>query len=197
MSLEPESRAKRRAERIRREIPIVRVLALYGFPVRSDLGDREQQFSCSLHGNGTDARPSARVYPEGGQWYCWACSKSRDAISTVREKEGLDFYAAVTKLETHYGLPPLPWEEGDSERAESERFDFLDAPKRSLDEEFARVSSSLYGLTVERALSLRETAGFWEELDRAKTIGDEREALEILETLRDRVRFAAYRAAGS
>ena len=76
-----------RAQRIKELIPIEQVLSDYGYAVHSDLGEREQQFSCDLHGDGSDNRPSARVYPETSSWYCFACSKARDAIATAQEKE--------------------------------------------------------------------------------------------------------------
>lgn len=64
------SRAKQRADRIRSEVPIIRVLADYGYHVNPDGEDREQQFSCDLHGSGQDRKPSARVYPSTNSWYC-------------------------------------------------------------------------------------------------------------------------------
>lgn len=63
-------RAKQAADRIREHVPIVRVLAAYGYRVREEGGDREQQFSCDLHGDGRDSKPSARVYPASDSWYC-------------------------------------------------------------------------------------------------------------------------------
>jgi len=106
---DPKSRAVKRADRIREMIPIVQVLADYGYDVRADGGDREQQFPCNLHGDGFDLKPSARVYPDSQSWYCFGCDLSRDAIATVRGNEGLSFWEAVRKLEQVYELPPLPW----------------------------------------------------------------------------------------
>jgi len=65
-------RARKRADRIRETIPIVSVLADYGYEVRTDGGDREQQFACNLHGDGNDVKPSARVYPHSNSWHCIA-----------------------------------------------------------------------------------------------------------------------------
>lgn len=62
-------RAKQRADRLRAEVPILKVLEDYGYRVTSDW-DREQQFQCDLHGDGLDNKPSARVYPDSHQWYC-------------------------------------------------------------------------------------------------------------------------------
>ena len=77
-------RAKDAADRIRAEVPIVDVLYGYGYAVHPDGEDREQQFSCDLHGDGADTKPSARVYPDGGSFHCFACGRSRDAITLVR-----------------------------------------------------------------------------------------------------------------
>ncbi len=63
------SRSKQRADRIRAEVPILEVLATYGYRVTVG-GDREQQFQCDLHGDGKDGKPSARVYPDEGHWFC-------------------------------------------------------------------------------------------------------------------------------
>jgi len=105
-------RAKKRADRIREEVPLDTVLARYGYDI-IEKSDREQQFSCDLHGDGSDNKPSARYYPDSSSWYCFACSKSRDAISTVMSKEGLSFSEACTSLERDFGLPALPWEDDD------------------------------------------------------------------------------------
>ena len=62
------SRLKERIARIREEIPIATVLAHYGYRVRDDGGEREQQFPCDLHGDGQDNTPSARAYDD--HWNC-------------------------------------------------------------------------------------------------------------------------------
>ena len=92
----------KRAERIKEKIPILSVLSAYGYEVYG--ANREQQFRCDLHGDGSDEAPSARVYPETNTWFCFACGKPRDSISTVMEKEGLDFSDACKALEIKYGL---------------------------------------------------------------------------------------------
>lgn len=65
-----DSQARARADRIREKIPIVQLLEDFGYGVRASGGDREQQFSCNLHGDGQDNKPSARVYPDSDSWYC-------------------------------------------------------------------------------------------------------------------------------
>ena len=97
-------RAREAADRIRAEVPIVDVLYDYGYRVHPDGEDREQQFSCDLHGDGSDTKPSARVYPESASFHCFACGRSRDAITLVREKEGVEFWQAVKMLEAKHNL---------------------------------------------------------------------------------------------
>ena len=159
------SRSKERADRIRAEIPIVEVLASYGY--RVDAGaDREQQFQCDLHGDGRDGKPSARVYPDEGHWYCFACARSRDAIQTVREKEGLEFSAACAALEKRFNLPPLPWvEESESTGWEAA----LEAPPVTASDAHVRTSRFLTSITREKSLPLRAVLLAWERIDRLAT----------------------------
>jgi len=162
------SRSRRAADRIRQEIPIIRLLEDYGYEVDSRGGDREQQFSCDLHGDGRDSKPSARVYPGSGQFFCFACGRSRDHIALVREKEGLSFWDAVRSLEKRFGLPPLPWEPGDSQprttpKGEIEAaLDPSETPERALH----RLERFLYGITQDRMLTAQKCAGLWEAYDR-------------------------------
>ena len=164
------SRSERRATRIREDVRIDRVLAAYGYAVQIDV-DREQQFSCDLHGDGTDSKPSARCYPANNAWYCWACARSRDAVQTVREKEGLGFLAALDKLERDYGLSPLPWEDGDNEAAPKDPVsEVLDAPY--VDPVRDRAERYLKALTVERSEPLPKVLKLWEVFDRARVLED-------------------------
>jgi len=160
-------RARERADRIREEIPILRVLEDYGYAIQGDGGDREQQFSCDLHGDGQDNKPSARVYPDSASWYCWACGRSRDAIQTVCEKEGLEFWPAVKMLEERYGLPTLPWE-GDEPRASTPSEEVRESLStvRGYAEEKKRVQTLLDNLTEDRDLTMDLTLGLWEVFDR-------------------------------
>jgi len=176
------SRSERRATRIREEIRIDRVLARYDFRVQPDV-DRDQQFSCTLHGDGTDSRPSARCYPENNSWYCWACSRSRDAIETTREMEGLDFIQALDKLEKTYGLPPLPWDDSDNTSPpKDEVAEILDAPY--LDPVRNRVERLLKAMTVERTEPLLKVLKLWEVFDRARVLEDAGESDPMLSMLR-------------
>jgi hypothetical protein len=144
------------------------VLESYGYQVRADT-DREQQFSCDLHGDGTDSKPSARCYPSTNQFYCFACSQSRDAIQLVREKENLSFLGAIEHLEKKYGLPSLPWEEGDrEEKPTDEVAAILDAPYA--DPVRVRAERVIRALTTERADSLSRVLKMWEAFDRARLL---------------------------
>lgn len=145
---------------------ILAVLGSYGYSINDAGGHREQQFSCDLHGDGLDAKPSARVYPESSHWYCFACGTQRDAIQTVREKEGMNFLAALNALEQRYHLPPLPWEDEDRvEEEERPEEGTVTSPVFSVEEVRLRVGTLLRGLTKEKTLGLERTLQLWEEHD--------------------------------
>lgn len=109
------SRSARRLAQIKASVPIQQILSDYGYKIHMGGQFQEQQFPCDLHGDGRDGKPSARMYPATNQWFCFACSKSRDAVETVRAKEGLDFLAALAFIEAKYNLPQVPWEDDDSD----------------------------------------------------------------------------------
>lgn len=160
------SRSKRAADRIREEIPVLRVLYDYGYQVDPRAEEYEQQFPCDLHGDGSDGKPSARVYPSGGQFFCFACGRSRDVIALVREKEGIDFWKAVKVLESRYGLPPLPWENEEAPPTPRQEIEEALNPRETSTEVLLRLQRFLSGLTRERALSAQRCAAFWEAYDR-------------------------------
>ena len=132
---------------------------------------------------------------------CFGCDKTRDAIETVRAKEGLDFWGAVKKLESVYGLAPLPVEEGyerpDPHAAIKEAMATLD-PHKTFDDDLKELSQLLLALseppsqiTMDRALA------FWEAQDKVvfqvqgpKGEGgpwDERKGRAVIKKLRERV----------
>ena len=146
-----------RALRIKQEINIESVLQEYGYDVY--VGGGEQQFRCDLHGDGSDNAPSARVYPQTNSWFCFACGKSRDAISTVIEKEGLSFNASCTALESKYGL---------SEWVFKKKKDVYEETKNDPSEaEFLRnrVYKLLKNKTDNRELSVSKAVKLWEAFD--------------------------------
>jgi len=159
------NRNQRRQERIRIEIPITQLLSDLGYNVRPDGGSREQQFSCDLHG-GSDARPSARVYPDNSAWYCFAESKHRDAIRTVRDKLGLSYTEALKWLEEKYDLPFMPFEE-DDQQVSSFDVDLAKEidPGRTYENDRARTAILLDNITDQRIFDASTTASFWEALD--------------------------------
>lgn len=158
------SRSERRAARIREEVPIGMLLSHYGYEV-SGGEDRQQQFRCDLHGDGNDGKPSARCYPESNTWHCWACNTNRDAIQTVREKEGLGFVQCMDRLEALFHLPPLPWEEGDWDHGKDLLSGAFDAPRPTYEGESHRVTSLLSAMCRERSLPLAKVLMFTEEHD--------------------------------
>lgn len=163
------SRTQRRLDRIKQEIPIARVLADYGYSVRPDGGDREQQFSCDLHGDKQDKKPSARLYPESAAFYCFGCGKTRDAVALVREKDGLSFMDALASLEKRYDLPPLPWEQDDShsETTPSLKQEILNRlnPQRTFSDDLKVISTLLDQVIQDQFLTMAQATSYWEAVD--------------------------------
>ena len=188
------SRLKQRADRIRQDIPIAKVLADLGYQVMADADDREQQFSCDLHGDGSDSKPSARLYPESNSFHCFACSRSRDSITTVMEKKHLSVVDACTWIEEKYGLPPLPWEDYETqERDTTQEIKETFAGGETIAGLQKRLTTLLDSLWDEREyIPLRMYLGLWETLDMVlwqieDGKVDELKGLETLEKLRRRV----------
>jgi len=174
-------RAKAAADRIRAEVPIVDVLYEYGYHVHPDGDDREQQFSCDLHGDGADTKPSARVYPESASFHCFACGRSRDAITLVREKEGIDFWPAVKALEGRYGLDPLPWEgpeEPRKDKAVHKINEALEHTAETPEQLLNRISRIIDSCCRERSIPAERCAAFWEAHDKVDTAWRENAAPE-------------------
>lgn len=160
------------ADRIRAEIPIVQVLYDYGYHVSLTGEDREQQFSCDLHGSGKDQKPSARVYPESSSFHCFGCGRSRDALTLVREKENIPFWQAVRLLENRYGLTPLPWEGDEAEAPEKDptlhRVDAILHSKSavSLEDVLVRIDRLVDNCCRERTVTAEQCAAWWEARDK-------------------------------
>lgn len=151
-------RSRKRADRIRERVDISEFLSDLGYKVHSHGGHREQQFSCDLHGDGSDNKPSARVYPSSNSWYCFACSKKRDSITTLMEKKGLNFHEACNLIEQKYGLPPLPYEKEDdgySELSFQEKKSTFDGMKN-------RVNTILNTQRIEKSITLSQYLSLWE-----------------------------------
>jgi DNA primase len=161
-------RAKKRADRIRAEITIIRVLSDYNYNVNPDGDDREQQFQCDLHGDGTDGKPSARAYPSSNSWFCFACGRPRDAIQTCREKEGLDFWGAVKALEKRYHLPDLPWDDDEEvvEASIAEKVHEILKEGVTREDLLKRVRRRIEIATNEREVPMEQVLKAWEDFDR-------------------------------
>lgn len=162
-------RTRKRLDQIKDLVPIAQILADYGYPVRTDGEDREEQFPCDLHGDGRDNKPSARLYPETSSWHCFACGITRDGVDTVKAKEDVSFMEAISILETRYNLPTVPWEEGDFDttpKPEQEIRDSLKYPEKTLEDDLRVFRSVLTAETQDRTLPLKNTAAFWEGSDK-------------------------------
>ena len=144
----------KRSDRIKAEISIFTLLSDYGYDVVDS--PREQQFSCNLHGDGQDNSPSARAYPESNSWYCFACGKVRDSISTVMEIEGVEFKDACSKLERKYNLPEWVYKP----RAEIDVFKDLDIDTDEMEDISSRVERSLMQKTKDTPLG--KSLALWE-----------------------------------
>lgn len=171
-----DSPAKRAVDRIKENILIEDVLSHFNYRVRVGALGREQQFACDLHGDGVDGKPSARTYPESNVWYCFACGTRRDAIHTVREKEGLKFWEAVRYLETHFGLEKGDYgtyeggEDKETQNTEKAVDEALSPHKNSgrhipYDNLVLQVERMLDIVTREREFPLSRILTFWNVFD--------------------------------
>lgn len=153
----------KRSERIREKISIFSVLSSYKYDVVNR--EVEQQFRCNLHGDGSDNAPSARAYPESNTWYCFACGKVRDSISTVMEIEGLSYSQACKALELKYGLPAWVYKNKEDPFKESES-------NQDIEMIISRVESLLQ--TKTRDLPLDTSLKLWEVYNMLSSIEDKK-----------------------
>lgn len=151
-------RARKRADRIRERVSITQFLSDLGYGVQPHGGDREQQFSCDLHGDGTDSKPSARVYPSSNSWYCFACSKKRDSITTLMERKGLKFHEACDVIEKNYGLPPMPYEKSESAYSDL----VFEERKPTFESMKNRINTILNTQRIEKSITLSQYLSVWE-----------------------------------
>jgi len=86
-------RAWKRAERLKSEVPITRVIGMY-----TTLRHSGPEFvgRCPLH---EDKRPSLRVYPETNYFHCFGCGEGGDVLTFLQKKESLTFGQALEALE--------------------------------------------------------------------------------------------------
>ncbi len=86
-------------QRVRQATDMVAVVSQYVSPLRR-VGRRYVGI-CPFH---QEKSPSFSVNAEEGLYYCFGCRVSGDAITLVRELEGLDFAAAVEHLADRAGV---------------------------------------------------------------------------------------------
>ncbi len=60
-----------------------------------------RQIHCPIH---TDARKSARVFPDSNSVYCWTCARAYDPVAIVSEQEGIGVTAACRYIEDNAGV---------------------------------------------------------------------------------------------
>ena len=184
------TRLRARADRVNETCDLGEMLQSYGYAVVPDR-QREQQFSCDLHG--LDNKPSARLYGYNNTTYCWVCQKKRDAIAYVMEKEHLNFRGAIEQLERRLGLPTLPWDdEADREPDPVDEFEEIGRHDVGYEDERERIRKFLDTLTSERDLDAKTLLAFWEVFDRvdygvAKQDWGEPKGAEALTQLRTRL----------
>lgn len=183
-------RLRARADRVNQECHLGELLREYGYAVVPDR-QREQQFSCDLHG--MDNKPSARYYGHNNTTYCWVCNESRDPIAYVIAKEGLNFREAIEFLEKRLGLGSLPWSDENNRPANaSDEIDTISRSSWTYAQEKERLGTLLTRLTEERDLDCKTLLTFWEVYDRvdygvARQNWGEQKGLAALQRLRERV----------
>ena len=77
------------------------LVALIGQHTEVKRSGRSWMARCPIHGERT---PSLSISAEKGVWYCFGCERHGDAITFVREVEGLDFVGAVEHLAARAGI---------------------------------------------------------------------------------------------
>lgn len=183
-------RLRARADRVKEEADLGELLQEWGYTVVPDR-QREQQFSCDLHG--PDNKPSARYYGSTNSTYCWVCQKTRDSIAWVMEKEHVGFREAVEVLEARCGLAPLPWDD-EHERVvrPEEEIEQATVVEHGYEEARDRLQKFLDSITRERDLECGVLLAFWEAFDRieygvARQRWPDEKGLTALRHLRQRV----------
>jgi hypothetical protein len=147
------------------ECDLGELLQDYGYAIVPD-PHREQQFRCDLHG--ADNKPSARYYPENNSTWCWPCSKKRDPLDYVMEKEQINFIQAIDFLEKRLNLDTLAWSDAEEPKPVDEiaELDKISDTRETYEDVKGRVQRLLEMLTEDRALPSNNLLSFWEVFDR-------------------------------
>jgi len=198
MSDDDHNAARERADRINEKVSILQVLIDYGYEVQDY--DVPQQFRCDLHGSGMDNKPSARVYPDSNHFYCFGCGEQRDAIETVKAKEGVEFWKACGILEERYDLPR--WKTTYRPRPEpKDPRSVIAVPEEgSFKEDRKRTEKLLLSQTKGKDLSLSKMLSLWERFDHInwevrQETWSEKEGRQRLAEMREQVISLAASAA--
>ncbi len=136
----------RQAFELAATVPMEQVAAIYGLEV-----DGHHLALCPFH---NDRRPSLKIYPDNGGWYCFVCGFGGDGVEFVRRLLGTNALAAARDLCGRAGLmiPDEAVARGDSTYREKMRM------KKAEAERWSERAKLLYTL---RRLPLpsRDTAG--------------------------------------
>lgn len=187
----------RGGKRIKRakQLPVERILHSLGYRVRTDAGNREQQYSCDLHGDGKDSKFSARVYPQSNSVYCFACNQIRDPISLIRDKKGLRFWEAVQYLEQAYDLPRLAYDGADYEKKislDQEIQRIFKVSPLSIEKHFHKLKTILSFAGKEHLFDLTQMLPLWEYFDKIEYCYEQKKfskekTMEVLSLLQEKI----------
>ena len=113
------------------------IVALIGEQVALKKAGRRWSGLCPFHG---EKSPSFSVNAEEGLFYCFGCHKSGDAITFVRETQGLDFIDAVRLLADRAGI--VLHEDEKASGASKDRAQLLGAMEQAVEFYHQRLLSS-------------------------------------------------------
>lgn len=82
------------SEQVKQLVPIRTAVAYYGF-----VPDRAGFIACPFH---AERSPSCKIYESS--FYCFGCGAGGDVINFVKLLFGIDFKAAITRLNTDFNL---------------------------------------------------------------------------------------------
>jgi len=77
---------------IKSRLSILQVLAHYGIKP-----DNHNQIRCPFH---ADDKPSCKIYPETGTYFCFGCGAKGDQIQFIQDKEQCSQHEAIKKAES-------------------------------------------------------------------------------------------------
>lgn len=146
------SRLTLRIRAIKANVPLLEILHKYGYSVNPQY-DQDQQFSCNLHGDGSDSKASARYYSESNSTYCFGCGKIRSSVDYVSSLEGVSLSKACSMLEKAFGLDPIPFETEETNTKEEEKKINVKKTQEDFTEIKTKLLPLLQRIKEERAIS--------------------------------------------